>query len=318
MDAKGPQKIAALYFFLGAAWIILSDYLVDMAFRNAIGGLPPYIIPQTIKGLIFVGATTLLLYLILRRYANRQKTAFHSMEAALLQAELSLQQRKEALHELHHRVKNNLQLVVSMLRLSQGSHDSTQNYGELVGGIVRRVQTIALSHEHIYNSEIKSDVQLDSYLSALVQHLYQSDRASRVRVTTEFVPVVLPIDQAVPCGLAVSELIFNALQHAYEAPTDGELRVSALRRNGNFLEVRVGDNGRGLPENFEQASCEGLGLQLVTALVGQLSGRFEIGPASVTAGAHGTSKPNGLNGAQGTEALFSFPLGDAHDAAGTH
>ena len=306
MKEKGPQRIAALYFVLGAAWIVLSDYLVEMVLINGIGALPPYMLPQTLKGLVFVTATTLLLYLVLSRYAKRQRVAFTSMEAALLQTERSLQQRKEALRELHHRVKNNLQLVVSMLRLTQSASESSQNSANVVGGVMRRVQTIALSHEHIYNSEIKSDVQLDSYLHALVYHLHQTDQAGRVRVKTEFDEVVLPIDQAVPCGLALSELISNAFQHGFGTQADGELTVSAVRRSGNSLEIRVGDDGTGLPETFEQTNHEGLGLQLVTALVSQLSGQFEIRPVT-----------DGAPGAQGTEALFSFPLGAGHGAGET-
>lgn len=300
MTAMDPRKIATLYFLLGTTWIIISDYLVELVFRTTPGSIASFIGPQTLKGVVFVAATTLLLYLILSRYAKRQKAAFNSREAALLQAELNMQQRKEALHELHHRVKNNLQLVVSMLRLTQSASETTQNYEKLVDSVMRRVQTMALSHEHIYTSEIKSDVQLDSYLYALVHHVHQSDQSGRVQVTTKFDQVVLPIDLAVPCGLALSELISNALEHAYGSLKNGELSVSAVRRNGPSLEIRVRDDGTGLPENFQETHHEGLGLQLVSALVGQLSGQFEIGP--LPAGAHVE------HGRPGTEAFFSFPL----------
>lgn len=304
MNDRAPRKIAVLYFFVGTAWIIISDYLVELVFRTTPGGIPSYISPQTLKGVVFVAATTLLLYLVLRRYTKRQTAAFNSREAALLQAELSIQQRKDALHELHHRVKNNLQLVISMLRLSQSASESTQNYAKLVDGLMRRVQTMALSHEHIYTSEIKSDVQVDSYLYALVHHVHQSDQSGRVQVTTRFDQVVLPIDLAVPCGLAVSELVSNALEHAYGSHKRGELSVSAVRRDGTTLEIRVSDNGSGLPENFHETHHEGLGLQLVEALVGQLSGQFEIG--ALPAGVHAEQ------GRPGTEAFFSFPLAGGH------
>lgn len=304
MTDRAPRKIAALYFLLGSTWIIISDYLVELVFRTTPGSISSYMSPQTLKGVVFVAATTLLLYLVLSRYARRQKAAFNSREAALLQAELNMQQRKEALHELHHRVKNNLQLVISMLRLTQSASETTRNYEKLVEGIMRRVQTMALSHEHIYTSEIKSDVQLDSYLYALVQHLHQSDQAGRVQVTTKFDQVVLPIDLAVPCGLALSELISNAFEHAYSSHKNGELSVSAVRRDGTTLEIRVRDDGCGLPGNFHETHHEGLGLQLVSALVGQLSGQFEIGP--LPARAHGE------HGRPGTEALFSFPLAYGH------
>jgi PAS domain S-box-containing protein len=197
-------------------------------------------------------------------------------DAALLG---SLREKESLLKEVHHRVKNNLQIISSLLRLQFGQIDNPVAQAALQD-TQNRVRSMAMIHEHLYQSNNLAAVDLAAYLRSLCQYLVQAlmVKPGAVRLHLDLAPVHLDIDQAIPCGLLVNELVSNALKHAFPEGCGGEVRVElhALADGPGWC-LRVADNGVGLPPDFDLNQLTSLGLKLVTDLTRQLGGQLEIG-----------------------------------------
>lgn len=201
------------------------------------------------------------------------------------QLQASLAEKEVLLKELHHRAKNNLQLIASLLDLASAAP------GPAVLAECRdRINSIALVHEQLYESGAFATIGLRDYLQTLteqVSHAWtRADRAP-IAVRIEADDVSLPLDHAVPCGLIINELITNAYKHAFPGGRAGSVVVSAQRKTDHRILVRVADDGVGLPAQPQRSGH--IGLELVYALARQLRGtiHFETGPgtrASLTFG----------------------------------
>ncbi|MHB0956301.1 MAG: sensor histidine kinase [Pirellulaceae bacterium] len=190
-----------------------------------------------------------------------------------------LQEKESLLKEVHHRVKNNLQVISSLVRLQ-----SAQVENPIVQAALRdmqnRIGSMAVLHETLYQSHNFARVDLGIYLRAICSQLYHSlvVDSERIQLHLDMASVHLDVHQAVPCGLVINELVSNCLKHAFPEGRAGDVWVEAqLLDGGPALRLRVADNGVGLPEGFEMQQLRSLGLQLVSDLVGQLHGRLEIG-----------------------------------------
>lgn len=196
-----------------------------------------------------------------------------------LQARLqaSVTEKELLLKELHHRVKNNLQVIASMLRLqSQESADPAT--AAAFSTSQDRVQTIAAMHESLRHSGDLAEVDMAGYVDRLIDGLrsaYGLD-ASRISVRTNVENLHLPMDIAVTCGLLVNELVSNAFKHAFPGGRRGEVAVTIARRDGGVCLLEVADTGVGLPAGIEPGTSRTLGLQIVTTLAAQLEGTLEI------------------------------------------
>jgi PAS domain S-box-containing protein len=192
----------------------------------------------------------------------------------------SLREKESLLKEIHHRVKNNLQIVSSLLRLQSGQIDHSIAKAALKD-MQNRVQSMALIHEHLYRSENLAQVDIAAYLQSLCPKLMRTlaARPDAIQLHMDLIPVYLDIDQAIPCGLLVNELISNALKHAFPSGRTGEVRLE-LRPvdDGRQIHLRVSDNGVGLPADFDMQRLSSLGLELASDLATQIRGRLEIGP----------------------------------------
>jgi len=189
----------------------------------------------------------------------------------------SLDEKEILLREIHHRVKNNLQVVCSMLRLQSHQADDPRVADNLRDS-EQRVQSMALIHEKLYQSENFSHISFDSYLPSLVDdlsHIYSIDR-DRIAIHTEVKDVSFDIDTAIPFGLIANELVTNALKHAFPPGRDGEIRIQLTSANDGGKTLVVADNGIGLPADFDFKSANSLGLQLVDSLLDQLRGTIHI------------------------------------------
>ncbi len=189
----------------------------------------------------------------------------------------SLREKEVLLKEIHHRVKNNLQVVSSLLSLqSRGVEDepTRQKFRESQN----RVHSMALIHEHLYDAENLSEINFSEYISQLAAHLFRSYQvsSSRIKLRTDIENVKLSVDVAVPCGLIVNELVSNALKYAFPEGRDGTIRIELHRGSGKRIALRVSDTGRGLPEKVGFWNTQTLGLRLVRLLVRQLGGEVEI------------------------------------------
>jgi len=189
----------------------------------------------------------------------------------------SLQEKEVLLKEVHHRVKNNLQVIDSLFR-HQRRHIKDKRTNEILKECQNRVISMALLHEKIYQSKDLSKVDFSGYIRSLVANLIDS-HAINVNLPIleiEIADVFLEISTALPCGLIVNELVSNALKYAFDSTESGKIYISFRPVNdGKFLLI-VKDNGIGLPKDLEFHNPQSLGLKLVKSLVRQLQGFMNV------------------------------------------
>jgi PAS domain S-box-containing protein len=191
----------------------------------------------------------------------------------------SLKEKEALLKEVHHRVKNNLQVIASLLRLESNriGHAVTKS---VLKAMQNRIMAMAALHEALYRSGNFAQVDLAAYLKQLSGELSRSLSLGpgRVAFRLDFASVGVDLDQAVPCGLILNELASNALKHAFPNGRSGEVRVELVWLEDGVLLLRISDDGVGLPADFEARREKSLGLQLVSDLAKQLQGAFRVVP----------------------------------------
>jgi PAS domain S-box-containing protein len=194
----------------------------------------------------------------------------------------SLREKESLLKEIHHRVKNNLQVITSLLRLEAGRSDQPHTK-TVLKDMQNRIRSMALLHESLYRSENLERVDLPVYIKQLTTHLYRSMATDpgKIQLHLDLEPVSLALDQAVPCGLLVNELVSNCLKHGFPDGRRGEVHIDLQLlqpvEEVPKIRLRVSDNGVGLPMDFEEKRAISLGLQLISDLAKQLGGQLEIG-----------------------------------------
>ncbi len=181
--------------------------------------------------------------------------------------EASLAEKEILLREVHHRVKNNFQLIMSLFSLEDGEHKSPAEFKASMEG---RVKSMSMVHEMLYESDNLGGIELGPYTRRLVDLLsYATPRSLRVEVEADSLPCGL--DTAIPFGLLLNELVVNAFKHAFEGRSEGRLRVSLAADDG-WATLEVEDDGPGLPAGFLVSESSSLGLRLSGALAEQLGG----------------------------------------------
>lgn len=191
-----------------------------------------------------------------------------------LKLQAALEEKTTLLHEIHHRVKNNMQVVSSMLNLQKKTVDDDKTRAILEDSQLR-VQTMATIHESLYKSDNLSLIQMDVHLGALVQAIERNyfNEYSRIRVSVNADPVQLGIEQATPLGMIVSELLSNAYKHAFPGDRTGKIHIDLIQTDETVLELTVRDDGVGVPEDLDLANTDSFGLHIVRILSqGQLQG----------------------------------------------
>lgn len=202
-------------------------------------------------------------------------TAFERLQAEG-RLRQSLKEKDVLLQEIHHRVKNNLQVISSLLSL-QARRSGDGHAAADLNQSRNRVRTMALIHERLYRSHDLRNIDFQEYLTSLARNLVRSSSLfSHVEVLVDARGVFFDIDTAVPCGLIVNELVSNALQHGFGSEQTGTVEVKVRHQAGNAYWMTVSDNGGGLPEGFAIQENDSLGLVLVRALTQQLEGSIEI------------------------------------------
>ncbi len=188
----------------------------------------------------------------------------------------ALREKITLLNEIHHRVKNNLQIVASLLNLQAGQVNDA-GYERLLMESVQRVQAMALVHQLLYESQDFSRVHLGDYLQRLVGLLAGLNAAGArgISVLVDVTEMNLELSRAIPCGLIVNEILSNSFKHAFTT-TGGEIRLSLTREPDGQALLWVADNGRGLPADFDPASSRTLGVQLIHTLADQMAAQLII------------------------------------------
>ncbi|MET0285437.1 MAG: AAA family ATPase [Polyangiales bacterium] len=207
---------------------------------------------------------------------------YRELEQENARRERALRERGELLREVHHRVKNNLQLISSLLSL-QASRTTDPKVAEQFADSKNRVHSMALVHENLYRADDFSEVAMEAHLRSvcvLLARVYAAPRRG-IAVLVESDPLRLPLGLAVPCGLIANELVSNALKHAFPHDGGGQVRVSLSAPAEGRLRLEVHDDGIGFACDASGTPAESLGLQLVQDLTRQLRGEITLhGPGS--------------------------------------
>jgi len=187
----------------------------------------------------------------------------------------SLQEKEVLLKEIHHRVKNNLQIISSLLYL-QSQQIGEERTRELFMESRGRVRSMALVHEKLYQSEDLARINYRDYLTSFTRSIMQAypQRQRTVRLDLDLADICLPVDLAIPCSLIVNELMTNALKYAFDGEAPGSLAL-ALRQVEGAVELEVRDDGKGFPAGFDITKTDTLGMQLVVNLVHQIRGELD-------------------------------------------
>ena len=201
----------------------------------------------------------------------------------------SLKEKDVLIREIHHRVKNNLQIIHSLISLQQRGlkdEEAIKNFNETK----TRVLVMARVHEMLYGSDNLAEINFRKYLESMAKELVSgSDIANKVNLKYDIQEVFLHIEIAVPCGLIVNELITNSLKYAFHKLEKGEITLK-FYMSGNNAELILEDNGTGLPDYVDLSNPTGFGLKLVSILTEQLDGTVQV------------------NKNKGTKFIITFPL----------
>lgn len=194
------------------------------------------------------------------------------------QLSASLREKTVLLQEIHHRVKNNLQVVYSLLSLqAKGVVDPLTRIKFEESR--NRVMAMALIHEKLYQAQDLASIEIKDYLQSLIADLAATYNRPEVAVVVDMAPLAMGVTVAIPCGLIINELVSNSFKHGFPGGRGGEIRLGIDRAGEDNLILTVADNGVGFPVGVDFRDTSSLGLQIVNVLVGQIHGTIELHPA---------------------------------------
>ena len=199
----------------------------------------------------------------------------HMRSEALVKS--SLKEKETLLKEIHHRVKNNMNVASSLLKLQSDEVNDKTAIG-IIQETRRRITAMALVHDKLYQSKDLANIDITEYARNLVENQLTAygGNSERISVTVSAKELFLEIDLATPCGLIVSELVSNAMKHAFPRNRKGEINIAFNSINENEIELMVSDDGIGLPADLDLETTESFGLYLIKLLVDQLEGTIDI------------------------------------------
>jgi PAS domain S-box-containing protein len=261
---KIPKKICTA---LEKAFGVKAIYSIGFVKENNLFGAA-VIIPKESLDLSHKTAIEAFIY--------QSSVALHKWHAEKKVA-ASLKEKDILLREIHHRVKNNLQIISSLLRL-QSRKIEDNSMQEIFQVSQQRIRSIALIHENLYLSDDLGQIDFSKYLRNLTSHLSSINAADAKGINFKISAdnIFLDINRAIPCGLLLNELITNALKYAFPEETKGEIKIDLERHKKNKLRLSIADNGIGFPKGLDFRKTESLGLQLVNSLISQLNGTIKM------------------------------------------
>ena len=189
----------------------------------------------------------------------------------------SLKEKEMLLQEIHHRVKNNLQVISSLLRL-QSRFIKDQNSIDIFKETQNRVRSIAILHEKLYQSDNLAKIKINEYVKILAEDLmyFYELEESNINMILDIDDVSLNIETAIPCGLLINEMVANSLKYAFPNQKNGEIKIELHSNNEDQFNLTVGDNGVGIPDEIDPEKAETFGMQLIKYLTKQLKGTIEL------------------------------------------
>ncbi len=255
--------------------------------------------PYTLIISIGVGITIALIFIRQLFVLNENEKLYESAKKEIIrrkkaekEIKMSLEEKEVLLKEVHHRVKNNLQIILSLLSL-QSLHNKDVEYDELLKDSQSRIKSMALIHEKLYHSKNMAMINFADYIPEIVNELLKSYNLNpQVKTNFNIEDIYLDIDTAVPCGLIINELTSNSLKHAFEEGMHGKIMIT-LHKKENKYELTIKDDGKGIPDDIDPDSSDTLGLKVVNALIHQIDGDIK------------------LNRNNGTEFVIKFKIHDS-------
>jgi two-component sensor histidine kinase len=233
-----------------------------------------------------IGAFFLVSFEVIFRLGQKLMEKSNAIEGEIVErqraqaeAEISLKEKELLLQEIHHRVKNNMQIVSSLLRLQSRRLDDSRTVA-ILNDSRSRISAMSLIHETLYKPSNLNSVSLREYIKQLGRNLFDfyAVDPGRIALVTDVESISLNIETATPCGLIINELVTNSLKYAFPDERSGTITITMKRdADGNGYLLRVADDGIGLPEDLEISRAKSLGLQLVLNLTeNQLQGRLAV------------------------------------------
>jgi PAS domain S-box-containing protein len=206
---------------------------------------------------------------------SARKQAIAERELLIIQLQVAVEEKIVLIKEVHHRVKNNLAVVSGLLAL-QANSIGDQRLAIALEESQQRISSMALVHEYLYSSERLDRIDFGQYLRRLLAQLTASHMkyAAQATLTVSIDDIELAVDQAIPCGLIVNELVSNAFKHAFPASGGGEIHVSLISHDNGEVVLSCRDNGVGIAANIDWRTSPSMGLELVRGLAGQVDGEF--------------------------------------------
>ncbi len=197
----------------------------------------------------------------------------------------SLKEKELLLREIHHRVKNNLQVIISLLELQSAKFKNKQS-ADLFKGSRDRIKAMAIVHNKLHQSKDFTKIDFSGYTKDIVNNLFQSYdfNNDRIKLTVNVNGVSLGLDASIPCGLIINELVTNSLKYAFPKDRNGEIEITLLPMGGKGIELCISDDGIGLPDGLNLKNTDTMGLKIVTVLAEkQLRGKIDLDTSKGTA-----------------------------------
>lgn len=227
-----------------------------------------------ILGILGIVLISLIIVVLLINNKNSRLNKVLSQNQMTIQSDLEI--KNNLLKEIHHRVKNNLQVISSMLSI-QGQYLEDEKFQEVINECRNRISSMALIHESLYKKDPNDITSIGSYFKKLIPQLidtYHVDEG-RIKLNLDIDDVELSLDESIPCGLLINEIVSNALKHAFPNEKSGEIEIS-LKQNNETCLLTIRDNGIGLPDGILPEKQDSFGFLLIYTLVNQLEGQLNL------------------------------------------
>lgn len=251
--------------------IVMSAYSIKEYFLEAIKlGVNGYLIKpveaKKLFSLIDELAGNILMKRELAEKEHKRRTAEENLRRSLAEKEILLK-------EVHHRVKNNMQIISSILKM-QERQVKDDKLKTVLEESQNRIRSMALIHENLYRNENLANIKFSNYVKSLAGNLSRSfsDKQGKVRFEYDIEDVFLPLDIGIPCGLIINELISNSFKYAFENREKGTIGISLKHINDKRFELLVRDDGVGIDKDIDITNTKSLGMKIVTNLVTQIDG----------------------------------------------
>jgi two-component sensor histidine kinase len=253
--------------------VVMSAYSNNDYFLEAINlGVSGYLLKPVEAPKLFAIIEDLAAGILMRKELELKEIKRQEAEESLKR---SLAEKDILLREVHHRVKNNMQIISSILRM-QERLVSDQSLIAILSESQNRIRSMALIHEHLYQSENLADIKFDNYVKSLAVNLARTyaGHQGKVKFVYDIADARFPLDVGIPCGLIINELISNSFKYAFADRESGTITIRLADEGDNKFTLEIGDNGTGIGDPASLQKSGSLGMKIVHKLVSQIEGEI--------------------------------------------